>query len=196
MAECIDGIIKNIISNCTTDKGGGLEVKAWIFNRTDLSVTFDPANKRGQTSNKILGLSLPTGKQGFSVVGVKSLLNAGHDIVVAEDRPNKFTHFFAFQQFEVLSEDIFNVDNFEDLVVFVEARDKNDTGEGVIVGYGVRHGLFTSTDTQRFNDINGARNLELTSRAGQEEEHSRYVYINTDYATTIAELDSLLSVQP
>jgi hypothetical protein len=195
MSDCIDGIIKEIISNCTTSVGGSLEVKAWIFNRKDLSVTFDPENKRGQTSNKVIDLALPIGKSGFQIQGIKKLLNAGHDRVVAEDRPDKFTHYFALQQFETTSQDIFNVDNLSDLVVFVESKDKKDDGDGVLIGYGVRNGLYVTTDSQRANDINGARNLELASAAGEEEAHSRYILLKDTYADSIALLDSLLVIQ-
>jgi len=66
-------------------------------------------------------------------------------------------------------------------------------GDGVFAAYGVKYGLYKSTDTRRANDINGARNIELTSLAGQEEKYSNYTLLDTDYATTKALLETLVS---
>lgn len=180
---CTDKLTKNIISNCTTSKSGGLEVKAWIFNRQDLVPTYDVT-----LPNMLTDMANAATKKSYSITGVKKLLNAGHDAVVAEDRPDKFTHFFSFQQFEFSAEDILNVDNLNDAVIVVENKDKSDDGDGVFIVYGLKKGLWKTTDSQRANDINGARNLELASLAGQEEPYSRYIYLDTDYATTLAAL--------
>lgn len=198
MADCTDSIVKNIVSNCTTSGSGGLEVKAWVFRRDELVVTYDSTYP-----NKITDLALGTGLKCYTVTGVKKLLNAGHDIVVADDRPNKYTHYFALQQFETLAADIQNVDQMDDVVIFVESKDKNTTGDGVFIGYGVKKGLWKSTDTQRANDINGARNLEFMSLGGQEEPFSRYILLapetvpedGTGYANTLNLLVSLEAEQ-
>lgn len=178
---CISGIAKDIISNCTTSGAGGLEVKAWIFNRNEVAVTYDSTKE-----NMITNLVMASKKKCYTISAVKKLLNAGHDIVVADDRPNKYTHYFNCQQFEVLTEDILNVDNLDDVFVVVESKDKTTSGEGIFLAYGVKNGLWKSTDTQRANDLNGARNIELTSLGGQEEKFSRFVVFSTDYATTLA----------
>ena len=59
--------------------------------------------------------------------------------------------------------------------------------------YGLKKGLWKSADTRRWNDINGARSIEMTSLAGQEEPYSHYVLLDTDYATTRDLLESLLT---
>jgi hypothetical protein len=186
--SCITGIAKAITSDCTTSLGGGLEVEAWIGNRKELSPTYD-----GSQGNLLTSLAMVGAATMYKLTGVKDLLNAGHDIVSAEDRPDKFTHFFSFQGFEILASDITNIDDLNDIAVFLELNDKNDTGEGIFVGYGLKKGLWKSTDTRRWNDINGARNIEMTSRAGKEEPYSHYVLLDTDYATTRALLESLLT---
>ncbi len=185
---CITGILKNITSDCSTSLGGGLEVEAWIANRKQLNVTYDT-----EKENLITGLSMVGTAKAYKLTGIKKLLNACHDIVVAENRPDKYKHFFSFEGFEILSEDIINLDSINDVIVVVELKDKNDTGEGVFAAYGVKNGLWKSTDTQRANDSNGARKIEMTSLDGQEEGYSRYVVFSTDYATTRNMLESLLS---
>ena len=185
---CITGISKNITSDCSTSLSGGLEVEAWLINRNEVTAVFDAVKE-----NLITGLTMVGAAVAYKLTGIKKLLNAGHDIVVAEDRPDKFTHYFSFQGFEILSEDILNLDQINDVMAFVEIKDKNDTGEGIFLGYGVKKGLWKSTDTQRANNINGARSIEMVSLAGQEEPFSRYVLFDTDYATTRALLEGLLT---
>jgi len=185
---CTDGISKAIVSDCTTQGSGGLEVTAYLFNRADVTITYDVT-----LGNKITSMANAVTKQGYKLTGVKKLLNAGHDVVVADDRPDKYTHYFNFQQFELDAEDVENVDNLNDLIVVVEGKDKSDDGDGVFFAYGVKKGLWKSTDTQRANDINGARNIELVSLAGQEEIYSKFIVLDTDYATTLALLEDLVT---
>ena len=190
MAGCIKGIASAIISDCSTSGIGGNEVKAWIGNRTEMSPVFDVTNP-----SKITGLTVASTKQLFTITGVKKLLNSGFDRVVAEDRPDKFTHYFNFQGFEFKVENVENLDNLDDVVIFVESKDKTDDGDGVFRGFGVKNGLYPSSDSMRANDINGARNIELASQGGQEEPHSNYTLLATDSATTKALLVSLEAVQ-
>lgn len=184
--SCVDGIVAAITSNCTTQPNGGLEVVAWAFNRANLTVTYD-----GSNGLKITDLANVSTNIGYKITGVKKLLNAGHDVVIADDRANKYKHYFEFQQFEKAAASILNVDNLNDIVIFVEEKDKASGGDGTFKGYGVKHGLFVATDTARANDANGARKITLESLAGQEEPFSHYVLIKTNYATTLALLNTL-----
>ena len=188
---CTGGIAKAIVSDCTTSGIGGLEVTAWVFNRSDLEITYSAV---AEEENLITGLVNATGLQGYKLTGIKKLLNAGHDLVVADDRPNKYTHFFGFQGFEFDRESSRNLDDLDDLIVIVERKDKTTDGDGVFNAYGAKFGMFKSTDTERANDINGSRNIEVTSLAGQEESFSKFVYLDTDYATTAAALEILVTV--
>ena len=186
--SCLDSISKNITSNCTNQPSGGVEVKAWIFSRPTYAdaITFDATHP-----NKITAIASVAGANCYVLTGVKKMLNAGHDIVVADDRADKYTHYFNFQQFEFAAEDIHNIDNLKDVFVVVERKDKAKDGDGTFVAYGVKNGLWKSTDTRRQNDINGARNLELTSMGGHEENFSEYTVLSTDYSTTLSMLEGL-----
>lgn len=185
---CADGIIKSIISDCNNSKSGGLEVTAYIFNRLNVTITYDATNP-----SIITGLVNAATKTAFKVTGVRKMLNAGHDIVVADDRPDKYAHYANFQQFELAAADIENVDQIQDAFIIVERKDKSTDGDGVFAAYGAEFGLYKSTDTRRANDINGARNIELLSLAGQEEKYSNYTYLDTDYAVSKAALETLVS---
>ena len=185
---CVTGISKDITSDCSTQKGGSLEVKAWVFNRADYANAFTFDNTNG---NKITNIASVLAKKAYVLTGVKKLLNAGHDLVAADDRPDKYTHFFSFHQFELAAEDIKNVDQLNDIFVVVERKDKMNGGDGTFVAYGCKNGLWKSADTRRANDINGARSIEMASLGGQEEEYSEFTVLKTDYATTLSMLVGL-----
>jgi hypothetical protein len=184
---CTDGISKNIISDCTTSGTGGTEEVVYIFNRTDLVIT------RASGSNKVTALTMSGAALGYTATGVKKLFDAGHDIVIAENRPDKFAHYFKMEQFEFNSTDIANIDNLQDVVICYERKDKTTTADGTFVILGLTHGLYKSSDTKRENAANGARTIELKSLAGEEEPYSAFILHVTDYATTKAALVATLT---
>jgi hypothetical protein len=185
---CSNRIAKNITSNCTTQPVGGLEVEAYICNREDISPTFDSTNP-----NKITGLTMSGTTLMYKLTGISKNLNAGHDRVISDDFADTFTHYFSFKGFEFDSASAINMDTMSDVVVFVNYKNKNSTGDGVIVGYGVKTGLYISSDSRRANDNNGVRTIELTSKDNLTEPYSQYNLLITDYATTLAALEALLS---
>jgi hypothetical protein len=181
---CTDGITANIASTCANNISGGLEVKAWIWNRTGVTLTF--------SGNSITNITDSGAIQAYTITGVKKLLDAGHDIVVADNRPNKWIHHFMFEQFERTIAARLNVSQLNDVVVCVEAKDKGTGGDGTFFVYGAKHGLYLTGDTQRFNTANGARVIELATQANEEEDYPEYILLKTDYATTLAALNGLL----
>lgn len=190
MADCLDGIKQEIIDNCESAPIGGVEVNAWLFNRSDLSGVIDPANK-----NLVTSLIVALTKQGYKLQGFKKNINAGHDIVVSETNVDKYTHYLNFQAWLLDAVAVNNLDGLSDLVVVVEGLNKHTDGDGAFVMYGFDTGLYKTTDTKRFNDIDGNRNIEMASQAGEEPLVSEHVVFKTDYATTKAMLDALLIVQ-
>ena len=183
---CETGIGLQIISDCRTQTTGGIEVKAWIGNRKDLTIDYSLTHP-----SQITNVGVVTGKKLYPIYGVKKLLNAGFDRVVAEDRADRYTHYFSLQGFEFATANVENLDAMGDQVVIVENKDKADDGDGTFKCYGAKFGLYPSSDTLRANDINGARSIELTSLSGQEEPYSQYTVLKTDYATTKAMLVAL-----
>lgn len=185
---CISGIVKDITSDCSTQKIGGLEVIAYVMNRKDFEPTFDST-----TGSLITAVSMASTTKAYKLTGVNKNFNAGHDRVIVEGFADTFTHYFSFKQFEVLAADVENVDNIADVVVIVELKNKTATGEGIFLGYGVKSGLYVSSDTERANADNASRSLELASKDQETEEYSKYTVFATDYATTKTALEALLT---
>jgi hypothetical protein len=183
---CTSGIAADITSNCTSNVLGGVEVNAYIFNRADMTLTFD-----GTTTNKITNIAKVGSAVMYNLTGYKRNFNFGHDLVASDTAPDRFTHFCSFPQYERLVANILNVDNINDVVCIFETINKGTGGDGTFFVVGAKYGLYKTTDTRRINDNGGARSIELASMAGMEEPHSAYVLLATDYATTKALLEGL-----
>jgi hypothetical protein len=185
--SCTSGISKSIVSDCTTSGTGGIEEVIYIYNRADLVAT------RAAGSSKITDITMAGSAVGYTATGVKKLFDAGHDLVVSENRPDKYGHYLKLEQFEFTSTDVENVDALNDVVVIYERKDKTTTGDGVFVCLGLTHGLYKASDTKRENTANGARTIELKSMAGEEEPFSAFILFKTDYATTKALITATLT---
>jgi len=187
---CETKIFKDITSDCNMPTPG-IEVEAWVFNRSEISTTYSSDN-----TNQITDISMIGGATAFKIKGYKKNLNCGSDVVVADDMPKRFNHYFSFKNFEFDTESLRNLDNLDDLCIVVERKDKPSDGDGIFVGYGFKSGLFVSSDTHRAWENNGVRSVEMTSIEGGYEPHSQYVVFVTDltspYAKTKAMLDALL----
>jgi hypothetical protein len=185
---CTTGIAKAITSNCTTQPVGGLEVVAYLWKRGDMTITYD-----GTSPNKVTGIAGVGSAVIYKFTGVKKNLNAGHDRTVSDDIADAFKHFLSFKGFESDTLSVLNFDGLGDICAIVEYKQKSATADGVYVGYGLKSGLYPTTDTRRANDANGIRSIEMASRDQEDEPYSQYNVIITDYAGTKAALEALLT---
>lgn len=186
--SCLNGITKGITSNCSTAISGGLEVTAYMANRTELlTITKDVTNL-----SKITALAMNTGFQFFEVKGVKKLFNAGSEIVVADNRPNYYQHLFHLEAFELDAASQENLSAMDDVVVIVELKDKGTGGDGEFVILGLEKGLFRSADSWSANENQGARMLDLQSMGDSPEVEERWILDAGDRATTLALIQTLL----
>lgn len=182
---CLPSITGDILNDCTTSPVGGIEQRAWIGNRTAFTFT--------STDNKITNIVADQGALLYTLDCQKKGLDAGHDIVVSDKLSDKFTHFVSYPQFETTAAALLNVTTAQDLFIIVERKQKNSGGDGTFFAYGIGTGLHKSADTRRLQTDAGIRNLEYTSRAGEEEIYPEWVVLKTDYATTAALLVALVT---
>jgi len=191
MADCIGDIVQNLISDCTTQGKGGNEIKVWFTQRKNIS-TF---TQDGTNPSKITALAIAEGEQMWTFTGVKKLFNSGHDLITADNRADTYTHVVGFEAFEHDAASIENVDAMDDMVFITESKDKPADGDGTFRIWGLKNGLFKTSSTERANDVNGARVLELASEADSGEAFSQWTLDAGAYATTLALLVGLEAVQ-
>lgn len=191
MADCIGDIVQNLVSDCTTQGKGGNEIKVWFTQRKNISsFTQDSTNP-----SKITALAIAIGEQMWTFTGVKKLFNSGHDLITAENRADTYTHVVGFEAFEHDAASIENVDSMDDMVFITESKDKPSDGDGTFRIWGLKNGLFKTSSTERANDVNGSRVIELSSESEGGEAFSQWTLLVTDYAATLAVLVALESIQ-
>ena len=190
---CLDGITAAITNDCAKQPVRGLVREAYVMNRADASFTVD-----GTNSVLITAIAMASTKQAWKVTAYRQDMDAGFDLVVSENLPEKYAHYWKIEPWDENSDQIKNLDNLEDLVVVVEREggSNKDSGDGAFQIYGLDLGLYKSSATQRANDNDGAPVYEFTSREGQQERHSKNIFFDTDYATTKAALEALLTPAP
>lgn len=182
-SDCLAGITAAITNDCAKQPVRGLVPKAWIGNRGDFTFTVD-----GTNSNLITAIVNASTKQFYPITAYRQDIDAGFDLLVAENIPEKYAHYFKLEPWDENADQIKNLDGFEDIVVIVEREggESKDTGDGAFQIYGLERGLYKSSATFRANDNEGIPVYEFISREGQQESKSKYIFFDTDYATTLA----------
>ena len=181
---CTEKIAKVITNSCDTIPVAGFEKKGWIINREDMTATLD-----GTKEALITAIAMAGATVAYPITAIKKENNGGFDLVSADNSPDTFQHYFSFQPFERDAESIQNMDQMNDLVIVCEL--KGSKTEGCFVVYGLETGLYKSSASQRVNDNLGLPTYEMKSLEGQGERFSRYVFWDTDYATSLAALVAL-----
>lgn len=182
--SCNDKLLnQNITSNCTNTIRGGWEKKGWIANRSDIeNIT--------QTDNVMSAFDIKAASVLYTINVAEMGLGGGHEFVPAADGfPKEYINKGTFKLFDKSPASMLNADQMDDLVLIVESKDIDvATGEKFFLVYGLKNGLWKLTDTQDPNADRGVRPIEMQSQEGANEPFSSVYYINTDYATTLADL--------
>lgn len=187
MAACTGAIGAAILNDCASKPIGGLEQVAYLFNRVDITATLD-----GSNPNLVTNLDVAVGKQGYKLTGYRKNMDAGADGVISETLPKTWNQFFSFHSWSVLAAEAKNIDAMDDIVVIYESKNKGAGSAGAFHMLGYDTGLFVSSDAKRANTDEGIRALELTAVGSPVSEH---IVLKTDYATTYALLESLMTTQ-
>ena len=176
--SCLASVSKVILNTCSIVPVAGLEVKGWLFNRTDATFT--------EEANDVLISAIVMGGATvmYPITAVKKENNAGYDMVAADNLPDLFTNYFAFQPYQKDSDSIENFDNMDDVCAVVELKGPKTEGCFIILGY--LNGLHKSSVSFRANDNNGIPTYEMQSREGEQEKYTHRVFWSVSYAATLA----------
>lgn len=188
MAECLNAIAQGITNDCEKAPVRGLVKTAWVGLVGDFSETMDVSN-----GNLITAIANASSKQFYKIQAYRQDIDAGFDLVVSENLPEKYAHYFKVEPWDENSDQVNNLDGMNKICVIVEREGGSlkDSGDGAFQVYGLQHGLYKSSATARANDNEGVSVYEFISREGQQEAHSRYIFFDTDYATTKAAVVAL-----
>lgn len=181
---CSAVVAKAITNSCTDVPSAGLELTAYIFNRLDATFTI------GASPNLVSAIAMTALVSAYKLTAVKKENNAGFDMVTGDNIPTLFTHMLSLQPYERDAAAIKALDEMDDFVAVVEVKAPKTEGKFVILGF--NSGLHLKTSSGRYNDNYGIPTYEFGTQEGEAEVYSRYVFWDSDYATTKAALEALV----
>lgn len=195
MSQCVNEIFQNIESVCSNRTISGIEQTIYLINRGDIqSIEYST-----EDYNKVVGLTLKSGKNAFTAKGFKKNLTAGFERNVSDDTVDTFTDSLTLTGYQFDAKGARNFDNMGDVVAIID-RKGTKLADGSVIILGLENGLFVSADSWAAGDNNGARTITLSSMSDAGESCSYYVMSISDgspavesYEATISYLEAMLS---
>jgi len=186
--SCINGISAAITNDCDYLPVAGTETRVIMFNRSDIATVTYGTNK-----HIVEDIVLKVGKVGYAHTGFNKSIDGGASAVVDDKMPNYFKQSFSFEAWAIDAATTKALDNLNDIVVVVELKNKGNAGDGTFQVIGLETGLKVAKDDKTFNANMGKRIIGMESIDNASK--SSHIFYKTDYATTLALVDSLLVVQ-
>lgn len=194
-ANCA-GIGEGADYDCDNPLAPGVNQRLILFNLADIdTITYDVTE-----SSIITDIALKTGTQAYAFQGVRQSLTAQYEFV-PQTVSVGYDHQVNFQVFDISQS---QKDNLEALgvvktVAIVENVNAPGNGETYFEVYGPTRGLEPQTMTRLAADLEtaGSFSIELkTSDNEGKESKMPNTWFDTDYATTLAKVEALLTPAP
>lgn len=166
--SCNNKITASIVNSCHPVKG---IKKTWLYNRSEMTLSL--------TNNEFSIAKIGSAKL-YTALGYKDFANAGHDAKVFENLPTGYINKVSLNLTVGTAAAQANIDKADDICTI------HLLNNGSIVGYGMKNGMWKTSQSQMANDNNGLTAVEFATREGMEEEYSTYFCTLTE-----AQLDAL-----
>lgn len=167
---CNNKITASLVNSCNPVKGAK---KSWMYNRSEMTLTIS----NNEFSIAPIGAALL-----YSIDVYKDGVNAGHDGKIFENLPTAFINKASLSLTQGNAAAQANIDRADDICTI------HLLNNGTIVGYGMKYGMYKTSQAQMANDNNGLTAVEFATREGMEEPYSTYFCTQSE-----AQLDALLT---
>lgn len=190
--SCINKITANISYDCSSANRAkaGLETKAVLINVADLDRT--AITESGAT---VTNLSLASGSTGYAISWIKQLGSTGAEVVLNDSGVDSFAHSFACRVFGQSAEDAERVKELleGEFIVVVETKFKGTASADAYKIFGLENGLKMAEGSFTSLENDGSFIFTIKSQEGFGESYPYKIYLETDYSTTKAKVDSLFA---
>ena len=180
--------------DCDLKPTGGLDQTIILINKDDIDLTSSVVDRTltdTAGTHKVTTLQLQSGKTGFEFTSIRSkrLFSAGASININDDSPNDWTHTINTRVFNLCEESLVFLKALgegAELVAIVQSNDKGLANACAFQVYGWDKGLKLTEATFDSNENKGTIPLVLSSQEPDLEPYPPMLYLDTDYATTLA----------
>lgn len=191
MATCIGRIYQDIGFDCDNKKTGGVTQSILLVNRQDIeSKTTDIDAATGKHS--LTNVTLKTGTTGYLITSIdskKQIFDVDATFNYVEDAPNDWTHSVGLRTWNLTEADMTYINSLGDGVDIV-AFAKDSDGWKV---YGIHSGLTMTEGKLNSKENKGNFVFRLASSGTDLEPYAPLVYLDTDEATTEANITGKLA---
>jgi hypothetical protein len=190
------GISAGADYDCDSPIVPGVNQRLILGNLDDvLSVTYDTT-----VTTLIKNITLKSGKQAYSFEGIRQSLSPSYEMVPGATSIG-YMHMVNFLAFQI---DQSSKDNYEKmglgkLFAVIENKNAQGNGNSLFEVYGLNVGMEANAITRNPSDVetSGAFSISLqTSENEGKEPKMPQSWFDTDYATTLAKVEALLTPAP
>lgn len=179
--------------DCDNPPLQGLTDIVALINYNDIdraATTFDPNNKQLMTD-----LVLKAGKRAYRLEGYR-LSNSAQASLVVKEAPavNAFLHTIGGVGVQVDAEQLDAISKLAQgakMVAVVERKFKGANQESAFLVFGYDSGMELATADYNSNEASGTLPFTIANPSDEEEPRPPYIWLNTDYATTLSDFESL-----
>lgn len=195
MAVC-SGIVQGAEYSCESPIQPGVDQRLLLGNLDDIdTITYDVTNPY-----IITAITMKTGKAMFAFDGVRRSLNPQYALS-PQTVSVGYSHQVDFSVFDISPEQKENLEGMAVVPQFAIVENANDVGNGnnYFEVYGLGRGLEMSSNVRipADSDTAGAFVITLiTAEDGAKESKMPATFFDTDYSTTLAKVDGLLTPAP
>lgn len=183
-------LTRGVLYNCDDPLYGGVDEELGVINKSDIaSITYSSS-----TPNLITAITLNSGKVMHLFTGFKNNILPSLEAVDSANGPTVWKHicnFFAFSNSQIWKNELAKLGKGKFVTIYRNAKQDENAFEVQGIGKGLE---LQAGAVNNKAENNGAYNLILASRAGQEEVAPPNTFLSTDYATTLAAFYTLAAV--
>ncbi len=187
--------------DCDNKPTGGIDQEIILINKSDINLTttvLDRTLTDSAGTHKVTTLELKSGATGYSFSSIRSkrLFSVGASININDDGPNDWTHTLNTRVFNLCEESLVFLKGLgegAEVVAVVQTNDKGTDSACAFQVYGFDKGLKLTEATYNSNENKGTIPLVLASAAPDFEPYPPMLYLDTDYATTLAAFEAKFS---
>lgn len=192
MSDCIKKITASLSYGCDTShpaKSGLDGGRVVIINKSDIDVS-----ALTMSGNVITNLTLVSGATAFQIGHIKQLGSTASEFAV-NDSLDTYTHTFNGRVYTSSASDIERIKELSDgeFIVISETKWKGTNNAAAFKVYGIDNGLKMVEGTYSSLENDGSFVFSLASVEGFGESYLHNIYLETNYATTKAKIDSLFT---
>jgi hypothetical protein len=175
--------------DCTTPLQGGTRSRLIVINKDDVaSVAY------GSTPGLITGITLKSGKTAYVFEGFRNSVVPSFEKISSPSGQALFKHivnFFVYENTQTQKNNLEKMANGKFVTIFQNSKQDENSFEVQGLGNGLE---MADGAINKKNENNGAYNIVLNTGEGQGEAKMPQTFYNTDFSTSLAAIEALLSL--